>query len=345
MMSICIGKRWIGPGYPPFVVPEVGINHEGNFKKAIQCVDAAVGAGAECIKFQCHITEAEMIPTDMKPGKISKERLWDIIKRCELKEEEERKIMKYCEEKKIMYLSTPFSREAADRLERMGVKAFKIGSGECNNYPLIDHIARKKKPVILSTGMNNIPAIRKSVNIIKKHKCPFMLMHCTSMYPTPYEKVRLGALNELQQEFNVPIGLSDHSIGIYTCLGATALGACVLEKHFTVTRKWPGPDIPISIEPQELAELNKGSHAVWQAIGGKKEILKEEKPVIDFAYASVVTIKDIKEGEKLSYDNIWVKRPGTGEILAEQLYRVLGKTAKRSLSKDKQISPHDITNW
>lgn len=330
--------RKIGKDYPPFVTAEVGINHEGEYNKAIELVNAAVKAGADCVKFQCHITEAEMIPTDMKPGDISDESLWDIIKRCELTEEEEIEIKKYCEEKGIIYLSTPFSREAADRLEKMGVLAFKIGSGECNNLPLIEHIAKKRKPIILSTGMNDIPSIRKSVKVIEKYNVPFMLMHCVSMYPTPYDKVRLRSISQLQQEFKVSVGLSDHSLGIYICLGAVALGAAALEKHFTISRSWPGPDNPISIEPQELKELIIGSRAVWQALKGEKEIQREEEPVIDFAYASIVTIKDIKKGDVFSLDNIWVKRPGTGEILAENLYSIIGKTAKSNIKKNQQLT-------
>ena len=345
MKELQIGPRKIGPQYPPFIIAEVGINHEGSFEKAIQMIDAAVDAGSDCIKFQCHITEAEMIPTDMKPGKISDERLWDIIKRCELTEDEERRIKSYCEKKGIIYLCTPFSREAADRLESMGVSAFKIGSGECNNIPLLEHIAGFSKPIILSTGMNDIESIRKAVGAIKEYDCSLMLMHCTSMYPTPYDKVRLGAIQELIQEFGLPVGLSDHSIGIYTCLGAIALGACVLEKHFTVSRDWPGPDVPISIEPDELREMVKGSRAIFSALGGNKTILPEEQPVIDFAYASVVTIAPIKAGETFSLENTWVKRPGTGPILSSDLNEVLGKKALRDLQKDCQISPNDIEKY
>lgn len=345
MNEFHIGQHKISPQYPPFIVAEVGINHEGSYDKAIQCVDAAVKAGANCVKFQSHITEAEMIPTDMKPGKISQERLWDIIKRCELTEDEERRIKKYCEDKGIIYLCTPFSREAADRLQSMDVSVFKIGSGECNNIPLLEHVAKFGKPIILSTGMNDIKSIKKSVAAIKKHGTPLMLMHCTSMYPTPYEKVRLGAIKELRDTFDLPVGLSDHSLGIYTCLGAVALGASALEKHFTVTRKWPGPDVPISIEPEELAELVKGSKAIFSALGGHKTILPEEQPVIDFAYASVVTIVPVKAGEVFSLENTWVKRPGTGAISASELNRVLGKKAVRDIQKDSQISPDDIENW
>ncbi|HDZ25780.1 hypothetical protein LCGC14_0682110 [marine sediment metagenome] len=344
MKEIQIGQRKIGPKYPPFVIAEVGINHEGELEKAIQMVDAASAAGADCVKFQCHITEKEMIPTDMKPGKISEERLWDIIKRCELTEDEEKHVKKYCEEKEIIYLCTPFSREAADRLQSLNIPAFKIGSGECNNIPLLKHIAKMSKPIILSTGMNDIESIRRSVDAIQQFDCPLMLMHCTSMYPTPYDKVRLGAINELQNAFNLPVGLSDHSIGIYTSLGAVALGACAVEKHFTISRQWPGPDVPISIEPSELEELVKGSKAIFSALGGHKTILPEEKPVIDFAYASVVTIAPIKSGETFTLENTWVKRPGTGPILARYLDKVLGKRTTIDLEKDHQVKPNDIEN-
>ena len=336
----------MGPEHPPLVIAEVGINHEGDVNKALQLVDAAVAVGAEVVKFQCHITDKEMIPTDMTPGKISKERLWDIIKRCELSEAEERRVQAYCREKGLLYLSTPFSREAADRLNAMGVPAFKIGSGECNNTPLLDHVAAFGKPIILSTGMNDLESVHRSVNVIKRHNVPLALMHCTSMYPTPYEKIRLGAVVELQREFpGLPVGLSDHSLNIWTCLGAVALGACLLEKHFTISRTWPGPDTGISIEPPELHDMILGSRAIWQARGGAKTVLAEERPVIDFAYASVVTISPVKAGEAFSRANLWVKRPGTGPIHATRLAAVLGKTAVRDLPADCQLRPEDIKDF
>jgi sialic acid synthase SpsE len=340
-----IGTRRIGTDQPPLVLAEVGINHEGDVNKALQLVDAAAAAGAEAVKFQCHITEQEMIPTDMKPGKISDERLWDIIKRCELTEAEERRIQAYCGQKGIIYLSTPFSREAADRLNAMGVPAFKIGSGECNNLPLIDHIARFGKPVILSTGMNDLASVRRSASVLEG-RVPFALLHCTSMYPTPYDKVRLGAITQLRQAFPaVPVGLSDHSLGIWTSLGSVALGACLLEKHFTISRAWPGPDTGISIEPNELADLIRGSRAVWEARGGSKTVLPEEQPVIEFAYATVVSIAPIKAGEELSLANVWVKRPGTGSIKADRLTAILGKQATRNLPADYQLRPEDIKGF
>ena len=344
--EIIIENRKIGENYPPLIIAEVGINHEGDFDKAIALVDAAITSDVELVKFQTHITHHEMIETNMKPGDISDETLWNIIKRCELTEEEECKIQKYCVQNNLIYLSTPFSREASDRLDRMGVPAFKIGSGECNNYPLIDHIASKKKPIILSSGMNDINSIKKAVDIIDSYNCPLAILHCTSMYPTPYKNVRLGAIGDLKANFkNTPIGLSDHSLGIETCLGAVALGATILEKHFTVSRTWPGPDISISIEPNELSALIKYSYNIWEARGGSKSILDEEKPVIDFAYASVVTIKNIKCGEIFSKKNIWVKRPGNGNILSEDFDKVIGCRAIRDIKKNTQISPSDIENY
>ena len=345
MREILIEGRHIGTDHPPFVIAEVGINHEGNFEKAIQMADAAADAGADCVKYQCHITEEEMVPTDMTPGKMSTEKLWDIIKRCELTATEERAVQAHCKKRGILYLSTPFSRAAADRLNDMAVPAFKIGSGECNNYPLLDHIARIGKPIILSTGMNDVAAITDAVRTIQARNCPLMLMHCTSMYPTPYDKVRLGAIKDLQDAFGLPVGLSDHSLGIYTCLGAVALGACALEKHFTVTRSWPGPDVPISIEPQELTEMVKGARAIWEARGGHKTILPEEQPVIDFAYATVVTIRPVAKGELFSNENIWVKRPGTGPIPAREFDLVLGKRATRAIAADVHVAPADIDGF
>jgi len=345
MTEFSIAGRKIGPEHPPLVIAEVGINHEGDVNKALQLVGAAAAAGAELLKFQCHITDKEMVPTDMTPGAISSEKLWDIIKRCELSEDEERRVQTYCAEKGLVYLSTPFSREAADRLNAMGVPGFKIGSGECNNLPLLDHIARFGKPMILSTGMNDLDSVRRSVDVLKG-RVPFALLHCTSMYPTPYEKVRLGAITDLIGAFpGVPIGLSDHSMNIWTCLGAVALGASLLEKHFTISRTWPGPDTGISIEPDELKELIDGSRAVWQARGGTKAILPEEKPVIDFAYATVVTIAPVKAGETFTLSNVWVKRPGTGAILADRLNDVIGKRARKDINAETHVSPADIEGF
>jgi N-acetylneuraminate synthase len=252
-------------------------------------------------------------------------------------------LKKYVESKGMIYLSTPFSRAAANRLEMMGIAAYKIGSGECNNYPLVEHIARFGKPVILSTGMNNITSVSKAVDILKKHVVPHALLHCTSMYPTPYEKVRLGALGDLRKAFpNTVLGLSDHSIGNYTSFAAVALGASILEKHFTLDMNWPGPDVSLSIEPTQLRELIEGTDAIRKACGGKKDILQEEQPTIDFAYACVVSTKAIRAGDLFKEDNVWVKRPGTGQLKAEDYINILGKKSKVNIEPNCQIKYCDI---
>jgi sialic acid synthase SpsE len=344
MTEFKIGNRIVSSNNKPFVIAEIGINHEGSMAKAKQMVDDAIAAGCECIKFQCHVIEDEMIPNNVIPGN-AKESIWDIMDRCKFSDAEDRELQKYVESKGAIYLSTPFSRAAADRLEKMGVQAYKIGSGECNNYPLIDHIANFKKPIILSTGMNDIESVKPAVEIFCKHKVPYALLHCTSMYPTPYEKVRLGGILELMKAFpDAHVGLSDHSLGNYTCFGAVALGASILEKHFTSDKTWPGPDVPISIDPAELKDLILGSDAIFKASGGNKTILKEEKPTIDFAYACVVSIKPIKKGESFTKENIWVKRPGTGEIKAVDFESLIGKKALADININHQIKRSDVGN-
>lgn len=340
--SIQIAHRAIGRQHPPLVIAEIGINHEGNVEKALRMVDDAHAAGAECVKMQSHVVDDEMVPNDVVPGNAS-ETIWDIMARCALTEDEERWVKEYVESKGMIYLCTPFSRAAADRLERMQVAAYKIGSGECNNYPLVRHIAGFGRPIILSTGMNDLATIEPAVEILRSARVPFALLHCTSMYPTPYEKVRLGALSELAARFpDAVIGLSDHSLGNYTCFAAVALGASILEKHFTSVKTWPGPDVPISIDPPELEDLIVGSRAIQRALGGRKEILPEEQPTIDFAYASVVAVRHIAADEVLSTDNIWAKRPGTGAIKAAEYDRLLGRRARRAIPKDTQLSYADI---
>ncbi len=337
-----IGGREVGPAHPPLVIAEIGINHEGDFRKAIRMVDDARTAGCECVKFQSHVVDDEMIPNDVVPRNAT-ESIWDIMVRCALGEDEERRLKAYVEDRGLIYLCTPFSRAAAFRLERLGVSAYKIGSGECNNYPLVKQIASFGKPVILSTGMNDIASIARSVEILRAAGVPFALTHCTSMYPTPYDKVRLGALRELGESFpDAVLGLSDHSLGNWTCFAAVALGASILEKHFTSDRTWPGPDVPLSIDPAGLKDLVEGSRAIHRALGGSKTVLPEEQPTIDFAYACVVAIRPIAEGERLTPENIWVKRPGTGDIKAAHFESLLGRTARRQIPVNAQLRWDDL---
>ncbi len=191
--------------------------------------------------------------------------------------------------------------------------------------------------------MNDLQSIAPAVEILRSARVPFGLLHCTSMYPTPYDRVRLGALADLRSAFpDAVLGHSDHSLGIHTSIAAVALGASVLEKHFVSDKTWPGPDVPISLDPAELGELIEGSRAVHLALGGRKDILAEEQPTIDFAYACVVSVRPIAEGETLTMENVWVKRPGTGEIRARDFERVLGKAARRAIPKDRQLAWSDF---
>ncbi|SKB71685.1 N-acetylneuraminate synthase family protein [Malaciobacter marinus] len=339
-----IENRKIGLRYPPLVIVEIGINHEGNLNTAFEMVDAAWNAGAEVIKHQTHVVEDEMSKAAKKviPGNASVS-IYEIMQRCALNEENEIKLKNYVESKGMIFMSTPFSRSAADRLERMGVSSYKIGSGECNNYPLIEHIASFGKPMIVSTGMNDIESVRKTVNILEKYNVPYALLHTTNIYPTPAYLVRLGAMQELQKEFpNAIIGLSDHTTSNRACFAATALGACILERHFTDKMERKGPDIINSMDPISLKELIYGSTEIALMRGGKKEAAKEEQVTIQFAFATVVTIKPIRKGEKLTKENIWVKRPGTGSIKAEHYKELLGKTVKNDINNDEHLNWSDI---
>lgn len=334
-----ISGRKIGLDHDPLVIAEIGINHEGSLETAFEMVDAAIEAGAEIIKHQTHVVEDEMSADAKKviPGNADIS-IYEIMARCALNEEDETRLKEYVESKGAIFISTPFSRAAALRLERMGVQAYKIGSGECNNYPLLELVASYGKPIILSTGMNDISSIRKSVAIFHKHKVPYCLLHCTNVYPTPDHLIRLGGVEELAREFpDAVVGLSDHSIDNLACLGAVAVGASVLERHFTDRKDRPGPDIECSMDIKECAELIQQSSRVKAMRGGSKGAVAEEKVTIDFAYASVVTIAPIKAGEPFSAENLWVKRPGTGEFLAEDYQALLGKTATCDIEADVQL--------
>ncbi|MFT4576411.1 MAG: sialic acid synthase SpsE [Polaribacter sp.] len=339
-----IAGRKIGIDYPPLVIAEIGINHEGSLKTAFEMVDSAKRAGVEVVKHQTHIVEDEMSAAAKRviPGNANIS-IYEIMDRCSLNEEDEKALKNYVESKGMIFISTPFSRAAAERLERMDVPAYKIGSGECNNYPLLEHIAKFGKPVILSTGMNTIQSVFKAVAIFNKHKVPLALLHTTNLYPTPPELVRFGAMTELHNAFsNHVFGLSDHTITNHACFGSVALGSSILERHFTDNKQRIGPDIICSMDENDCKELLKGSHLIWQMRGGKKEPAKEEQVTIDFAFATVCSIKEIKRGEIFTMDNIWVKRPGTGEILAECFENIIGKRAKVNINKDDQLKQADI---
>jgi N-acetylneuraminate synthase len=340
--QIKIGNRIIGENYPVFVIAEAGINHNGSFSIAKKLVNMAKKAGADCFKIQTHITEEEMMKTKILPGKISKKPLWDIIKNCELTEKEELDLKEYCKEKGILFLSTPFSIPAVNRLEKIKMLAYKIGSGELTNLPFLKHIAKTGKPVILSTGMSEMSEIKEAVKLFNKSKTPVAILQTTSEYPCDYKDINLGVIDNYKKLFNMPIGISDHSLGIYTALGAVAKGASIVEKHITLNKKMLGPDQKLSLEINELSELVKGCKAIKLALGSSKKILKNELPVLRFARESIVTIENIPKGEKFTEENLTTKRPNTGEIPAKKFYKVIGKKATKNIQKNKQLKYSDV---
>ena len=341
---IKIKNRFIGYDHKPLIIAEIGINHNGNLETAKRMADLALYSGADVIKHQTHVVNDEMShEADLMKVKYIGKSIYQLMKNCALSEVDEFKLKKYVEKKGGIFLSTPFSRAAADRLAKFNVPAFKIGSGECNNYPLIEHICKFKKPIILSTGMNSIKEIKESVKIIRKFKIPYALLHTTNIYPTPFHLVRLEAMRELQENFSdAIIGLSDHTVNNLACYGAIAMGASIIERHFTDNIRRKGPDIKNSMTPKSCKELVQASKILFQIRGGKKKPIKEEKPVIDFAFASVVSINEIKKGQLLTKKNIWVKRPGTGPFYAKDYKKLLGCRAIKDIGIDNHIKKDDI---
>ena len=342
MNQIKIGTRIISSNHSPFVIAEAGINHNGSLLIAKKLVDMAKKAGADCFKIQTHITEDEMINTKIRPGNISNKTLWSIIKNCELTEKEEIKIQEHCKKRKIIFLSTPFSIPAVDRLEKINISAYKIGSGELTNIPFLNHIAKTRKPVILSTGMSNMNEIKKSVKLFQKLKIPIAILQTTSQYPCDYENINLKVIDSYEKLFKIPVGISDHSLGIYAALGAIARGASIVEKHITLDKKMSGPDQKLSLEYSELSELVKGCNAIKLALGNSKKILKKELPILNFARESIVTKEKISKGEKFTEKNLTTKRPNTGEIPAKEFYKIIGKKSKGDIEKNKQLKKRDI---
>ncbi len=335
-----IGNIEIGINKTPLVIPEIGINHGGSLKVAIEMAEAAAEAGAKLVKHQTHIIDDEMSAAAKKviPGNSSQS-IYDVMKECALSENDERTFMEHVQNLGMEFISTPFSRAAANRLERFGVKAYKIGSGEMNNYPLVEHIANFGKPMIISTGMNTIESIEKTANILDKKNVPYAFLHCTNLYPTRPEQVRLGAMTEMMKRFpNIPIGLSDHTVNNNACIAAIGLGAAIVERHFTDSMERKGNDIVCSMDKKALRELLKAAEEVFLMRGGEKKALPEEQVTIDFAFATVVSISDIEEGELFTDKNIWVKRPGIGEISAEEYNTIIGRRAACKILHDTHIT-------
>ena len=334
-----IGDRSIGPNEPPLIIAEIGINHGGNLDVAKNMVDLITRSGCECVKHQTHIIEDEMTEEakEIFPPNANKS-IWDVMKECSLTLDEEQELKEYAENLGLIWISTPFSRMAADFLDDIDVPAFKIGSGEADNLPLINHIAQKGKPIIMSTGMQSIKSLKNSVDILEKSGVEYALLECTNLYPSPPEIVRLQGIQELKEAFpKALVGFSDHSIGPHIALASVALGACIIERHFTDTRYRSGPDITCSMDPAELRLLVDRSIEIHKALMNPKQRTEPEESVYKFARASVVADRDMAAGHIITEKDIWVRRPGSGEIPGYKYNDIIGKKLRLDVKKNHQF--------
>ncbi|MES0809970.1 N-acetylneuraminate synthase family protein [Roseibium sp. SCPC15] len=339
-----IAGRKIGKEFPPLVIAEIGINHNGDLSTAKEMVKAASNAGAEIVKHQTHFVEDEMTEEAKSVVPANDQRsIWEIMKSCALTVEEETELKSFAEDLGLIYISTPFSRKAADFLASLDVPAFKIGSGECDNLPLIRHIVSFGKPVIMSTGMQSIETLAESVKILEDSNVPYALLECTNLYPSPPEIVSLGGITELSNAFpNAAVGFSDHSIGPEMCIAAVALGACILERHFVDTRYRKGPDVSCSMDPNELSFLIARSKEIHTALHNPKERSEAEDVTYRFARSSVVADSDLTAGRIITEEDIWSRRPGTGEIAGFEFDQVIGKKLKVNMKKNQPLRWQDL---
>lgn len=336
-----IAGRRIGQDYDPVVIAEMGINHGGSLEVAKAMVDCAYEAGIEIIKHQTHLPEE-----NVKIGNLEEKHFYDDAEKNMFTEEQERELKAYVESKGMIFLSAPFSFAAVDRLERMNIAAYKISSSEMDNYALLEYVASKRKPIILSTGMNNVEGVKKAVETIKKYHDNFAIQHCTNIYPTPPDKIRLNALKELEKAFpGVILGLSDHSLNNYSCYAAMSLGASIVERHFTDQKDRPGKEIAWSMDANEAKELVAYSKIINKMKAGKKEVLQEE--IEEFGdkkekINALVTAKRLIRNSTITKADLTTKTILGQGIPAEELYKVIWKKSKKDLPADYVLKWEDI---
>jgi N,N'-diacetyllegionaminate synthase len=340
--EITIGDRLIGPGHPTYIIAEIGANHNRDLKIAKTLIEKAAIAGVDAVKFQTY--RAENLYSKRAP-KFSKDDVdpFDLIKANELPREWHKELFDYAAERNVHFLSSPFDNDAVDDLDKVGVPAFKVASFELIDLGLLKYIAKKKKPIILSVGLANLGEIEDALEVIRAQgNDDVMLLHCASLYPSPPEVVNLNAIQTLSKAFQIPVGFSDHTLGIHIAVAAVAKGACMIEKHFTLDRTMKGPDHSFAIEPQELKQLVKNIRDVETAMGtGMKIRSTAEQEMYEKGRRSIIAAKDIKKGMKIERDWLIVKRPGYG-IKPKYLDLVVGRTAKRDIKADEWITWDDI---
>ncbi|MBL7156484.1 MAG: N-acetylneuraminate synthase [Candidatus Pacebacteria bacterium] len=348
-MKIKIGKKLISEKSPCFIIAEAGVNHNGSLELAKKLVDAAKEARADAVKFQTFtaenvVTETARMAEYQKKNIGKKKTQLEMIREFELKFEDFAKLKKYCDNKKIIFLSTPHSKDAIDFLNPL-VSAFKIGSGDLTNLPFLQKVAKKKKPIILATGMSDLAEVKDAVKTIKKAgNNKIILLHCTTNYPCPIEEVNLKAMLTLKEQFGpLLVGYSDHTDGINVALTAVALGAWIIEKHFTLDKNLPGPDHKASLNPKELKEMVRAIRDIEKALGhGAKKPFKSEKRIRKLVRKSIIAKTDILKGTKILKNTLIIKRPGTG-IAPKHLDKIIGKKAKKNIKKDALIKFKDLS--
>lgn len=340
---VWIAGKLISDCTPVFIIAEAGVNHNGSAETARRMIDAAAAAGANAVKFQTFKAEALTTRKAEKAAYQKRatgtgETQYEMLKRLELSYEQQIEIAKYCAEREVVFLSTPFDRESVDFLEELGVPAYKISSGEVTNLPLLDYIARKGKPMLISTGMSTLGEVEEAVETVRKAgNEQIILLHCTSSYPASYQDVNLRAMLTLKEAFHLPVGYSDHTLGIEVALAAVALGARVIEKHFTLDRNMPGPDHMASLEPEELKRMVHGIRCVEAALGdGRKRCTAAEEEVKKAARKSIVAACTIPPGTTIREELLAVKRPGTG-LPPKFISLLVGRRTKREVPKDALI--------
>jgi len=345
--AIRVGDKWIGEEHPCFVIAEAGSNHNGKLEQAYELIDVAKEAGADAVKFQTYTAEklySKKTPTMnyIKKNKLLKqgETILDLIKKIEMPRDWHPKLAKYCKKKGILFLSTPFDLEAVDELEAVGMPAYKIASYEITHLPLIEKCARTGKPIIQSTGMADLADIEIALETIyKTGNRNVVLLHCAINYPPLFENLNLRSMETMRKAFNVSIGFSDHTMGITADIAAVALGAKVIEKHFTLSRKLQGPDHPFAVEPDELKAMVEGIRDTEVSLGSsEKRHTKAEEEMYKLGRRSLVAACDIAKGTKITKSMIEVKRPGFG-IPTKQMELVVGRVAKINIEQD------DILTW
>jgi len=330
-----------------FIIAEAGVNHNGNMNMAYQMIGVARNAGVDAVKFQNFKTEL-LAKRDLEKETYQKENSYDVesqfemLKRLELSEGETISLKEYSEKAGLKFISTPYDRESVDLLERIGVDQFKVGSGEITDLPFLEYIAKKQKPMIISTGASYINEIEEAVEVISAYNKEIILLHCTSCYPTRLKDVNLDAMKTLMQIFEFPVGYSDHTTGIYVSVAAVAIGAKVIEKHFTLDKELSGPDHKASLNPDELKEFVAAIREIETAMGDyeKRPCDSEEETRLK-GRRSILTKSRIRKGEVITEDLLITKRPGTG-IPPKRLREIIGKRAKRDMEEDSLISLEDI---